>query len=251
PPIRQTPAEQALLISLQLEAFRPQTGLLQAALELRKRRLGDVDRPLLLCLRVDGDEALGRLSLQPNDLPLRCEAAWQTVERGVVDAECAQLLVVFIGTLELALTPGRGEPVRRDDKQNCFTTGCRIGKSALPFLAGGYSPLRIEIEKDIVRLAPAFGNQPVAQSDRPIVVAAGMADEKSRHYPPDRVTAAKNCMAILPKIEEISLVELRGAALRALIVSRDLSVGFPAVDGSVLPHRKTCGVSSTSFWVTA
>jgi hypothetical protein len=38
-------------------------------------------------------------------------------------------------------------------------------------------------------------------------------------------------MAILPKIEEISLVEMRGAALRALIVSRHLSVEFPAVDG--------------------
>src|SRR5262249_13232484 len=199
----------------------------------------------------EGVEASGGSPLNPKALPLRCGPAWQTLERGVVDDQCEQLLVVFIGNLVLVLAPGRGEPVRRDDKQNRFTTGCRIGKSALPFLAGGYSPLRIEIEKDIVRLAPAFGNQPVAQSDRPIVVAAGMADEKSRHYPPDRVTAAKNCMAILPKIEEISLVELRGAALRALIVSRDLSVGFPAVDGSVLPHRKTCGVSSTSFWVTA
>jgi hypothetical protein len=51
-------------------------------------------------------------------------------------------------------------------------------------------------------------------------------------------------MAILPKIEEISLVEMRGAALRALIVSRHLSLGFRQLTASVLPHRKTRGVSA-------
>ena len=37
---------------------------------------------------------------------------------------------------------------------------------------------------------------------------------------------------------------MRGAALRALIVSRHLSLGFRQLTASVLPHRKTRGVSA-------
>jgi hypothetical protein len=44
-------------------------------------------------------------------------------------------------------------------------------------LTGGQTALWIKIEKDVVRPAPAFPDEPIFQRDRPVVILARMADE--------------------------------------------------------------------------
>ena len=42
---------------------------------------------------MDGEKALGRLALQPHDLPLRRQPAGQAIERDIVDLEGKEFFV--------------------------------------------------------------------------------------------------------------------------------------------------------------
>jgi hypothetical protein len=48
-----------------------------------------------------------------------------------------------------------------------------------PALARGDAALGIEIEENVVGSAPAFADEPILQRDRPVVIFAGMTDEKA------------------------------------------------------------------------
>ena len=123
------------------------------------------------------EEALGRLALEANDLPLRGEPAGQAIERDIVDQQREQLLVEPVGELIFVAAPFRGEPFFRHEEQHRLAAGRRIFERVRPALAGGDAALGIEIEKNVVRPAPAFADEPILQRDRPVVVLARMADE--------------------------------------------------------------------------
>ena len=57
---------------------------------------------------------------------------------------------------------------------------CRLLQRFLPALTGYDAALRVKIEEDIV---PAVRSKPLLDSNGPIVIAAGMADENGAHDP--------------------------------------------------------------------
>ena len=120
----------------------------------------------MLRVRMDGEEALGRLAFEAHHLPLRGEPARQAIERDVVDQQREQLLIELVGELIFVAAPFRGEPILRDEEQNRLAASGRIFKRLRPALAGGDAALGIEIEKDVVLAAPAFADQanPAARS---------------------------------------------------------------------------------------
>ena len=126
---------------------------------------------------MDGEEALSRLSLEAHDLPLRGEPAGKAIDRDIVDQQREQLFTKPVGELIFVGAPFRGEPFFRHEKKHGFAAGRRIFERTRPALAGGNAALRIDIEKNIVLLAPAFANKPVPYRNRPVVVLARMADE--------------------------------------------------------------------------
>jgi hypothetical protein len=133
----------------------------------------------MLRARVDRKEALSRLSLEAHHLPLRGEATGQVVERNVVDQQREQLLIEPAGELVFVATPFRGQPNLRDEEQNSLAARGRIFQRPRPALAGGDAALGVEIEEDVILVAPAFADQPGLQRQRPVIVSARMADEQS------------------------------------------------------------------------
>ena len=128
---------------------------------------------------MDGDETLSRLAFEANDLPLRSQPTGQAIERDIVDQEREQFFVEPVGELIFVAAPFRGEPIFRHEKQHRLAAGGGVFQRMDPALAGGDAALGVEIEKNIVRPAPAFADEPILQRDRPIVVLARMADEKA------------------------------------------------------------------------
>ena len=146
-------------------------------LRLSKACFGDMNRRLVRCDRMDCEKALRRLTPQPNDLPLRSEPTGQAIKRNIVDFKREQLFVQFFGELILITTPFRREPFFRYEEEHRLAAGGRIFECVGPTLAGSNATLGIEIQKDIVRPAPAFADEPILQRDRPVVVLARMADK--------------------------------------------------------------------------
>ena len=60
-----------------------------------------------------------------------------------------------------------------------LAAGRRLFERVRPALAGGNAALGVEIEKNVVGSAPAFADEPILQRDRPVVIFAGMTDEKA------------------------------------------------------------------------
>ena len=138
-----------------------------------------MDRRLMPCQRMDGEETLGRLALEANDLPLRGQSAGQAVEHDIVDHQREQFLVEPIGELIFVAAPFRGEPFFRDDEQHRLAAGRRVFERVHPPLARDDAVVGIEIEENVVGPAPAFTDEPILQRDRPVVVPARMADEEA------------------------------------------------------------------------
>ena len=136
-----------------------------------------MNRRLALGQRMDGEEALSRLSLEAHDLPLCGEAAGKPVERDVVDQQREQFFVEPVGELIFVAAPFRDEPFFRHKEQHRFAAGRRVFERMRPALARGNAAFWIEIEKNIVWLAPAFADEPIPYCDRPVVILARMADE--------------------------------------------------------------------------
>ena len=179
PAIRRPPAERTVRVRLQLEGLGADAGLVEPALEALEAGFGDMDGRLMRCERMNGEETLGRLAFEANDLPLRGQPAGQAVERDIVDQQREQLFVEPVGELIFVAAPFRGEPFLRDEEQHRLAAGRRLFERVRPALAGGDAALGIEIEKNVVGPAPAFADEPILQRDRPVVILARMADEKA------------------------------------------------------------------------
>ena len=177
PAIGRPPAERAVLIRLQLESFSADAGLVEPALETLEARFGDMNRRLVLRKRMNCEETLGRLALEANDLPLRGEPAGQPIERDIVDQQREQFFVESLGELIFVAAPFRGEPFFRHEEQHRLATRRGIFQRVHPALPGDDAALGIKIEKNVVRSAPAFADEPILQRDRPVVILARMTDE--------------------------------------------------------------------------
>jgi hypothetical protein len=173
------PAERTVGIGQQLEGLGADAGLVEATLELRKAGLREVNRGLAAGQRMGGDKAFRRLSLERHDLPLRGEPAGQAIKRNVVDEKRKQLLVETVRELILVAAPFGREPFFGDQEQNRFAARRRILERTHPALPRGDAVLRVEVEKNIVRPAPALPDEPILERDRGVIVCARMADEQA------------------------------------------------------------------------
>jgi hypothetical protein len=71
------------------------------------------------------------------------------------------------------------ERAQGNDEQHRLTPGRRLVERVRPALAGGDAALGVEVEENVVRPAPALADEPILQRDRPVVIFAGMTDEKA------------------------------------------------------------------------
>src|SRR5262245_49518227 len=133
----------------------------------------------MLRARVGGEEALSRLSLEAYHLPLRGQPARQVVERNVVDQQREQFLIKSAGELVFVAAPFRCQPNLRHEENNRLATGGRVLQRPRPALAGNDAALGVEVEEDVILAAPAFADQPILQSERPVIVSARMADKQA------------------------------------------------------------------------
>ena len=188
PTIDGAPAEWAARVGGKLERLRPDAGLLQPAFQARQRRLGDVHRRGHAGVGMRDEEPLGWLAPQRHHLPLRGEAAGEAIERDRIDEQGEQLLAVFLGEPVFVVAPFGGEPLLRHEEEDDLATRRGILQRVLPALAGDDAALGVEIEEDVALAAPALADEPILERDRPIVVLAGMGDEKAGHSGPSGMT---------------------------------------------------------------
>ena len=72
------------------------------------------------------NEPVSGLALQLNDLPLGCQATGQLINRGVINQQCEQLLIVLVGELKFVMAPTRGEPLFGNQEQHGFAASRRV-----------------------------------------------------------------------------------------------------------------------------